>query len=391
MSAPLYSRYCRYIDRDIKRFPRKAAIGQLIPMWKRPQTRIYSLSSRASHEAGWWSTEDPGELLRAISLQYLPAPYVWMEYDFRAHDLGSLRLPIDTQSKSLDIIRGDGEIPSRVAFMFFRTEAAIKLFPLKLAGSGEGGIMALTYYLYPSGGCFVGPPIVHWDTRGPLMRKGGDIAEPVDATGRTEADYALGTGYLDLHEGEHPRLMNKLKTRVGLTAIGSNLHTPWSEINGHTRSAISILTAALSARPPAYVHDLGRPSAPRREAEWGTKERPIEVDLFIRERARKPGASIRASVGHLEGIKKGLHMVGAHYAYRARADGGDPTICPVRPHRSLGHDFEDIAGTKSQVCVHCGQKRWFRDQHQRGDEAYGIVPQKVRNVRLGAQTRETTQ
>lgn len=391
MSAPLYSRYARYADREAQRFPRGAPIAKLVPMWKRPQTRVYSMSARASHEAGWWSGEDPGEILRAIGLHYLPSPWTWIEFDWRSYNKGSLRLPLDTPDNQhypgggmTNVVNGPTS-PVRMAFMFFRPGWATKVVgaPKWEAGHKDEGIMALLFYLYPNGGCFVGPPIVYWHPEHPLAYY---VSAPdIGPNLLSPPEFAIGRSYVSQYGGKQPRLTDRLMKQVGLTSIGANVKVPWEELDGTTRCAIAVLTATLAARPPAYPETPTPGPARDRKPEWGTKERPIEVDLFIRERPRKPGGSIRASVGHLEGIKKGLHTVGAHYAYRNRADGKDPTKCPTS--ETGVHDFEDIPGTKSQVCVMCGQKRWFKDQHQRGDEAYGVVPQKIRNVRLGAQTR----
>lgn len=390
MSAPLYSRYCRYADREAKRFPHHSRMRELIPLWKRPQTRVYSLTPRASHEAGWWSGEEPGELLKAISLHYLPAPFTWIEFDWRAYNKGSMRMPLDAPDDT-EVRRGTSTVivngpdtPLKLGFMFFMTKDLLRDARSAEERFGDAdNLIALTFYLYQTGACFVGPAVVHWHPTQPIKVQvdGKEVIGPEDLMGY---GHGVGHDYLRQYEEQHPRLTLRLRQLLGVRILGDPLAGIGKAVDGFARCAAAVLTATLSARPPTYAPALTGIKAGDSKPEWGTKARPMEVDLFIRERPRKPGGSIRASVGHLEGVKKGLHLVGAHYAYRNRGDGKDPTLC----YSGMDglHDFEDIPDSKSQVCVICNQKRWFKDQHKRGDEAYGIVPRKIRNVRLGVQS-----
>lgn len=389
MSAPLYARYRRYADREASRFPRGSDMAKTATLWKRPDTRVYSLTERASHEAGWWSTEDPGELLRAMSMHYLPMPQVWIEIDWMAYNRGAGRLPLQSAQPGLVVGRNGIEVmtsensPLRVGFMLYQ--------PVKATNPRfQPTIMGHMFYLYGLGTCFIGPVMFAWHATEDLnlMRKTNETGQSYRVEEALRA--AAGNDYLTRHEKNSPRLAKRLTERVFLTYMGPGRNTAsFKEIDGTTRMAIAALTAALSARPPSYAPNPLRPSETRPAAPASERDRPVEVDLFIRERPRVMGGSIRASVGHLEAIKKGLHTVAAHFAYRSRSDGGDPTICT----KSAQHDFEDIDGTKSQVCVFCGQKRWFKERHERGDEAYGIVPAKTYNVRVGSArmaTQETT-
>lgn len=368
MSAPLYSRYRRYADREAARFPRTSLIARTIPIWKRPDTRVYSLTDRASHEAGWWSGEPPGELLRAMSLHYLPMPQVWIELDWVAYNKGTNRRPLE-DTRAPRVLDHDGnsvglsgpDSPVRMGIMLQEKEYD--------RASGKNAIAGLLFYLYPTGTCFVGPVIFAWDSD---LKDEGESA-------RASETVALGRTYIEKHGKDHPVLMKRLQRRAIISGLDKNTTLNFSEIEGTTRMAIAALTAVLAARPPVYAPNPNGAVRERPVKHGAERDRPIEVDLFIRERPRVSGGSIRASVGHLEAVKKGRHTVAAHYAYRARADGGDPTACPKTPQ----HDFENIDGSKSQVCIYCGQKRWFKERHERGDEAYGIVPAKTYNVRVG--------
>jgi hypothetical protein len=394
MSAPLYSRYTRYAEREANRFPRKSIIGRMIPTWKRPSTTVFALSERAAHEAGWWSSEPPGELLRGLSLQYMPTERVWIEWDWRQMIAGSQRAEFGQDTEI--VMRGRGGLsfqdensPIRVGAMIRQTcpreevgEKADRWFDKDLP---EGTFMAMLFYLYRNGTCFVGPTFSYWH--------GSESMVPMShlaTEGNAEkAGYlhlgAVGNHYALTYKEQNPRLTQKLTNQMFILLIGRKgvgQHGELDEVQGTTRLIQAALMAALSAKPTQYDADPNLP--PRERKKRGGKGRRVhEVDLFIRER-RKPGASLKSSVGHMEGVKKGLHTVGAHYAYRRRDDGADPRVCTVEP--SGIHDFEEVHGTKSEVCVLCGQRRWFKDAHERGDEAYGIVPRRVRNVRLGEMT-----
>ena len=404
MSAPLYSRFRRYSDREIKRYPKKSYMARILPSWKRPDTRVYSLSERASYEAGYWSTAEPAELLRGLSMAYLPTPQVWIEFDWYHFNKGTNRIPFDDHQRQV-IMSADGyephnpaTAPVRMGMMYYQ--------PNTPQGKGEwrgpsGCIMGFMFYVYPSGSSYIGPPVFGFhpsepidppieivDTTGGLrhmMERNltGNFASPgflEDKRGLKLERIAMGVSYCKREEPKHPRLIKRLQERTMLTTLAHSKAVSWKEIEGSTRIALAVLTAALSAKAPHYdptsPKDL---SAPRERPRGPERDRPIEVDLFIRERPRKPGGSIRASVGHLEAVRKGLHTVAAHYAYRSRKDGGDPRDCT----RAAQHDFEKIEGSKSQVCIFCGQKRWFKQMHERGDEAYGVVPSKTYNVRAG--------
>lgn len=392
MAAPLYSRYRRYADREAARLPKGSHIRTLLPMWKRPDTRVYSLSERAAHEAGAWSALPPGELLRGLSLQYLPTRQVWVEWPWSPMVLGSLNRPIDGPLADVGVNHaGHDSSPVRVASLYKQTDDPAKckgdrrdLFVDKTFPPGT--IIALFVYLYPNGSFFVGPTFSAWHpTKNvDLFVEGAVLDLPVEDRAKEMSlmrDVAIGFHYGDRYGKQNPQLFKRLRDKMGVTIIGKLLSRsdgPVHNLHGTTRLQIAALMAALSAKPPKYapVTD-GRPS--RDSGPSGPKRTVVEVDLFLRERKRV-GDSLRASVGHAEGVKKGLHRVGAHYAYRRPEHGGDPTICPKTQFGM--HDWEPIDGTKSEVCIVCGQKRWHKEAHERGDEKYGIVPPKTYNVRV---------
>jgi len=396
VSAPLYNRYRRYADREAKRFGKHSRLRHLIPMWKRPNTRVYSLSEWASYEAGAWSASEPGELMRAISLQYLPTDQVWIEFDWKAFNKGSNGKAWDDPAELMYLGKnglklGDSSSsssssssPVRMGFMIYDP---MQVHSVVFEGT-EQSLGALLFYLFDNGTSFVAPVLSAWQTC-------GDPEPRQNATDDfTVMKHALGKSYLDRYEKKNPRLTKQLGLRVFQSLIGvkdMNLdrHTA-EETQGTCRIALSCLTAALAARAADIDPNKERnPREPRKDRRRGPENRnPIEVDLFIRNRPKRAGGSIKSSVGHMEGVKKGLHTVGAHWAYRARKDGGDPTECT----HAEKHDFEAVPDTNTEVCVFCWQKRWFKRTHQRGDEQYGIVPQKTFNVRAGAPQppKETT-
>ena len=252
-------------------------------------------------------------------------------------------------------------------------------------------MMAMLTYIYPNGTFYLGPTFPFWNSyhsveqlsKAVLADKDGmakDQMQNRQVKRRNLHKAALGTHYVETYEKKHPRLIETLQDRMTMILIGNSAVTAdFIEGQGTARLIIAALMACLSAKRDLYTHDQDVPPRERKFTDQPNRN-TIEVDLFIRQRV-KPGASIRASAGHMNSVNKGLHDVGAHYAYRKRADGSDPTICHTS--ETSYHDFEEVPGTKSEVCILCHQKRWFRETHQRGDEAYGIVPRKVMNVRQG--------
>jgi len=378
MSAPLYNRFRRYADREVKRFPKKAFMRLIIPSWKRPDTRVYSLSDRASYEAGYWSAMKPSELLRGLSMAYLPTPQVWIEFDWLTYNKGTNHVPWDDTTQEIMLAKGNSyevhnaeTAPVRIGAMFYQ--------PNTPQGKGEwqapaGCIMGFLYYVYPTGTCLLGAPAFGFHTSETMEPPTEFIDNQEQLKRATQGEshkytyphlldrgsdvlleeVALGTSYCRSYQELEPRLLKRLQDRMMLTTLAHRPVPLWSQIDGTTRIALSLLVAALSAKPPHYVPVLDKDGNPLPERPRGSeRDRPIEVDVFIRDRPHKPGRSIRASVGHLEAVKKGLHTVAAHYAYRSRADGGDPTQC----RRAPAHDFEKIEGSKSEVCTFCGQKR----------------------------------
>lgn len=392
MPAPLYNRFCRYAQREAKRYPRHSDLQRMIPQWKRPSTSVFSLSDKAAYEAGWWSTEPPGDLLRASSLHFMPTERAWIEWNWKHMSAGSARLKnwwedqnqlLMSQSNS-GIKVMDDSAPARVGAMIRRSafddEHRIKdgWFDLSCP---PGTFMALLTYIYPNGTFFVGPTISFWHPTETVAHLTESIVDGDRDKQTTIHMTALGTQYCERYGNKNPRLFNRLCEQSALIMIGKPdaTYASMKEVEGTTRLIMSALTAVLSAKPTTYTPDDSIEPRKRKKRS-GSRRAVVEVDLFIRHRSR-PGASIKSSVGHQEAVKKGLHTVGAHYAYRARKDGGDPRVCDV----GLGghHSFEEVEGTNTEVCVLCGQKRWFKKAHERGDEAYGIVPRKIKNIRVG--------
>lgn len=380
MPAPLYSRYRRYADREANRFAKAAKFRGLVRLWKRPETRVYSLSNRAAYEAGAWSTLPVGDLLRGMSAQYLPAPFVWVEVPWPMLQAGSAGIPVEGMETRL---RKD--TPVRVAAMLFQSSEPSPDRPKEVkwldASMPPKTILSLVCYLYPNGSVFVGPLLCMWSPDQALWPLMNEIAEESDEERDSMVSTGIGDHYLSKRAQANPRLTKKLRERMACTIAGTTFRqTPEArqEFGGISRLLMACLMAALSAKPPKYP-PAKEGASPGRSGPSGPKRTVTEVDLFLRERQRQ-GESLRASVGVVEGIKKGLHKVGAHYAYRKRSDGRDPTVCYMTQFGM--HDWEPIEGTKSEVCAVCGQKRWFKAAHERGDEKYGVVPPKTYNVRV---------
>jgi hypothetical protein len=379
MAAPLYSRYKRYIDRDVRVYQKSAPkMARLIRNWKKSSTLVYSLSRNASYEAGWFSTEPPKVLLDALQSLYLPKEEVWVEVDWRAVMAGSLRIDIDHP----DVDELYGEAPVRMGLLAARGDTENNSFVI------------MGYFLWATGRVDLGPVITEID-KSCELRNNRDLRDLVYKKVGFDIDEAgIGLGYRDRYAEEHPRLYKKLAGALDLLLPGRDPNAPHSltayvrlmkEVHGTARLYLAILAALVAAQPPRYVPDGEAPPRERKDHS-GTAKAPYEIDLFLRSKP-KPGRSIAASLRAVERRKKMAHTVGGHYAYRARKDGGDPTVCTVSDH----HDFEKIEGTKSEVCIFCDQRRWWKAEHERGDETLGRVGQKVRNIRVGEKMHSSAQ
>lgn len=374
MPAPLYNRYCRYADREARKMHKKTAMRRVVKAWKHPNTRVYALSDNAAYEAGWWSTNSPAELLRGLSLQYLPQRTVWVEFPWIPMMRGSSRLPRDHEGPLMGYTReGVREVgedsPVRVGAMLCKRDLWNTMHSTYNAVSDHENIYCHLTYLYPNGSLVFSPVVCAWAL-------GSDKVTPEDVEPRF-SEAAVGRGYIDTWQDKHPRLLKTLRSRMMLAAP---VIMSLDEVQGTTRICMAALMAALSAKTP-QPNAAAKGDEVRSPSPSGPKREVVEVDLFIRQKQR-PGESLRASVGRMDGIKRGLHKVGAHYNYRRTEDGSDPTVCSVSKFGY--HDWEAIPNTKSECCVLCGQKRWFKDAHERGDERYGVSKPKTYNVRVGA-------
>jgi len=391
MSAPLYSRYRRYADREARRFHKGSMARLLIPKWKRPHTRVYSLSDRASYEAGAWSSYPPAVLIKAMGQHYLPTYNVWIELDFLSYQQGVNRIPYESENRGSThtqegvLVAKDDQFPVRMAVLLFEpTQGQTGKEPLPDHTGGTGCIAGLLFYLFPTGTSFIAPVTYGWYT--------GESEKNSPYTLCPERQkQALSPVYAGRYANKNPRTLKRLMRRVHLEMVGTDALISESkltkEVYGTTRLAIAALSAALSARSAQFEADmLADPNKPLKGRKGGENRQPIEVDLFLRDRPKRPGGSINASIGALETLKKGLHTVGGHWAYRRRKDDNDPTQCP----KGAEHLWESIEGTKTQVCLACGQKRWFRDQHQRGDAKYGVASTKTYNVHVSPQMNSSS-
>lgn len=372
MSAPLHSRYTRYWEREAKKFhPR---IADILRSFKKP-ARIYSFSENASKEAGGFSAAPPQELLKAVSNIRDPGGDLWLEFDWRAAVSGM-------QEAGIPVAPCGDEHPVRMAFL-------VTFKPAVMGRADISGVLiaGMNFTFYPNKANVLSPTVTFLGDDAHAMIDGNEdflnyfakmAKYPFEAC-------AMGPGYLSM--------FNKPKNKADLVKLllaGSIAILPFvkqkfrslandtnmfGDMNGNARVMLAVLATALLARPKDYVRDLNLPpkkTDPRERS--GTEV--IEIDLFIRPKM-KVGHTIIRAVNAAERAKKRRHEVLGHWAYRTRPDGSDPTRC-----RGGGeHEWEDIEGTKSQVCITCSQKRWFRDKHERGDESQGRAPQKIYNVR----------
>ncbi len=375
MSAPLYSRFKRKIDRELRAYKR-TLIPNAIRSFKRSDTRIYSISRRASFEAGAWSISHPKELLQFIEEIEFPTQRVWVECDWVEVLAGATG---GAYTEDMTWGNSDGR-PIRMGFLFEKEPGSdqIVFFIFNLYEGGSVRLQPLTFLITKKDRDFTWEPNTVEEIK---KRMGVDLESA-----------PLGLNYFTNYK-ENPRLINKLKKKLDMGILfpseresakktrlerfksAEMLAEIMRETHGTPRLALGALAVCFSAKAMKY-EPIGK-DVPIEPVEIVSHEGVHEINLYVRDRPRGK-SPVRHGLLRQAQKKKALHTVGGHWAYRQRKDGSDPTRC------ELGrHDFEDVENTHSQVCLKCGQKRWWREAHERGDEQYGVVPQKTFNVRVG--------
>lgn len=373
MSAPLHSRFCRYFERDSRIFSDKV-VG-VLRQFRRP-ARIYSMTPNASFEAGALSGAHPRDLLAAYHALYDPGGNVWIELHWRDAIRGMFEAGVPVPEMD------DGH-PVKVGFLVVPRMAMGGSF----AGTAEFAV--LNYYLYPNGSNMLGPTIsmVSKEAALSIALTPEYLADFEYITGIPYQAFAMGPGYLNRWRTETDR-----KTTLDLALLGAISLLPHRkarnrnakqeigilcDVNGNARIALAALATVLYAKPVKYREDPDLPPV-ERNRKSGARSEVVEIDVYVKPKV-KPGHTVIRHINAAERAKKRRHDVLAHWAYRQRKDGSDPLQC--LPGRA--HSFENVEGTKSQVCIYCDQKRWFRDKHERGDATLGAAPPKIYNVRAG--------
>lgn len=367
MVAPLHSKYRRNFDRDVKlvQMLTSASLRKHLFLFKN-KARVYELTANASREAGVFSTQGVPDMLEALRALYLPTDRVWVEVDWNAMQEG-------VEDGGLLGHPPSPDRPCRLAFLYAR--------------DGETNIEVYVYYLYPSGKTMFGPAALSLASEpSDVLTKGYAKAMKQDRhLTKFVMNAAGGYAWHSRNDDDHPRLANRLRAQWSLVPAGYEKLDEKAcvdilkEMNGTGRVAVAALSACIAARAPGFIPSTDGEERERRQRD-GERHTAASVDLFIRPTTRK-GKTILRALRAAEAQRRRQYEVGAHWNYRHRDDGGDPMVCPV--HERGHHDFERIEGTQSEECALCGQRRWFKRAHKRGDPSVGVVPPKRYRVRAG--------
>lgn len=339
MAAPLHSRFKRFCERDTRPFKEHTPFRY----WKN-KALVYSLTDTASSAMREFALQPPGELLAQLREVIMPGERVWVEYAFREHSANSVVSTYEEDS------------PIRQAFLF------------ETFTDDPSRIHAYVYNLYPTGKTFMMPVACTLDLDGKAFKQhlvaveGKDVPEYAK---RRMLEFGVGYHYCEVHRSD-PNLrplLDHAQQGIIVKAMRQDILEGMMETaNGTARLAICCLIGIGMAKRRKYRTGTEEVEIPR-DPKPSDYKRVYEVDLFL-----TPKVNVRKHVinGQIVDRKKpGRHPVRGHWAYRSRRDGLDPRVCHVSPGGL--HDWEDVEGTKSQVCVLCAQKRWIKPPQVRGE------------------------
>lgn len=384
MSAPLFANYCKNITKTgfhrAMRKKKRPIATQLLAM--RKNARVFSFTERASHEAACLSCQPPDVLLNMLNSLPEQEEDLWIEYDPRAADRGLEAMGTKTQGGTVD----PSMVPIRAAFVV----------PKLLTGGYRG----LSYLSYPDHPYFMASHVSVVDKVPGTSVTAETVDSHIDTMRSVTGVYGLLAGmgfayglesvtekqYQKMQaERELPPVLKDLAYRVVASPLLSEMtRTDYEEavkgFNGCARTFLVLLSMALNAGAKSMPVTESVQRVPRAGGKTGNHN-TYEVDIFLN-RDSKPGHTAKRAVIAAERARHRLHGVSGHWAYRqARHHSGAAST----PCGALEHVWEDVPSAgKKQVCMKCGQVRWWRSGHQRGDAALGTVPQKVHNVRLGS-------
>lgn len=359
MGAPLYSRFRRYFDRDAKTLGEPRLKQMLIKAKNR--ARVYALDERAAREAGKLAAMPPSKLRAILEAVYLPSEHVWVELPWEPFISGA--------SEGIGLPFMPTEHPSRVGFLVSATQAG-----------DFRNFGVVTYYLLPSKGSMLGPHIAEVN-QVPQVRPAiyDKFEKDFQAMGVDVNHTGTGFGYAARYRDHEPAALKWLSSRLDLMVLRGGLPNfqKWQgllqEVNGTARQALCVIGIVCAAKSRRYrISEVRDPAVrgPSGEGRVSLISMYTDVDAS--------GIAARKAIMAIERARHRYHEVSGHYSYRQRADGQDPRFCYVGTQTG-SHMFEATHG-HSEECMICGQHRWFRAEHHRGDPTLGSATPKVRLI-----------
>lgn len=368
MAAPLFSKFNRYFDRDVRLLAKKDA--RLIGMMRvaKNKARVYSLSPSAAAEAGKMARLPPEKLMHVVQEAYLPAEYVWVELPWQEYlteankDFG---VPFDTVSH-----------PTRVGVL-----------ALPVYTDRKNAFGAFVYYQFPTKGTMLCPIFaeISQEPQAPIAAH-DVIAKSLADSGVDVTHSGIGFGYAATYASHKKalaqlsRLVEAIPTSAALMSTQMCINT-LLEVNGLARMVLCVLGIVAASSQKRYVvrnHMEAEASGKNSRGSSGSHEISLYLD------AEPSGEAAVRALRKGAASRRRFHEVAGHYAYR-QSSAGSPRVCSAAGREGI-HEFVNVT-EKRQECVHCGQARWFKAAFHRGDAELGVVEPKVRVVH-GAKKKE---
>lgn len=322
MPAPLHSRWRRQFDKVF----RTTGYSPAQYLHLKNKLQPYAVSDNAAIQLGHDSTKVGVEWFDIASTP-MPHKQFMVEFNWEKYHEELMHA-----GKEIPNGKADGsDRPTRCGFIFM---------------DDPDGWICFYLVLYPGGTFMLAPGLLTFSRR--------EYDTPGDPL-------LMGIGY------PYHKILNHINWQMD-RKLESHAEAINLEFAGLARQCLSAYGAVVQARLPTFTP--ADPDAPFRERK--TSGKVIELDetnMYLSNRTIRGEVHYEPSE---EPQKRTRHEVRGHWCYRRGRE--DPFTCNIPSGR---HDWE--GDDARQTCIHCGQKRWFRPSHERGE---GEISQKVRNIRV---------
>jgi hypothetical protein len=369
MPAPLFARFCRRLTSDGGYLEKPSKLAYLTLLQHRMRARVFSFDDAASEEVGRVSMLPPSRLWPIYEGLRMPTTDVWIELDMAALMRGSNEL-----DKPRNVDADPANRPVRTGFALIQRAPA-------------DDRVAFNYVQYATGKTQLSPYLAY------LLDDPNETTEKLIAAREQMAIYknlpAYGIGAGVNYTGTYrdtDKLFSKLAGRLDVV----NILKPTSEnaeallvyqANGSPRWVAAALAVAMaSTRKPFLVQERAEEALPRASGHTSRTVTEVTLQSPLSARAGKTDTEKVFRTFAREAIRKKAHDVIGHWSYRHGSSeaGANRLYCPD----DTPHDFEkDLVSPNREACAKCGQVRWFKHEHKRGDPALGTVEKKIYNIR----------